>query len=165
MNTVIRRLHRQNPNEKEITGAHALANNTIANYIIAHGGASLEQEEVNIDGKKFNVLGYKINDMDKTLASIKALMIKVQELKSTGDGQGARKLIDTYGRYVRDLNQIKIVQENTDFVNQGLKATARVYPRYTLVEKDGKVVDVKTSWPSGIVEQWREFKQLELSKK
>ena len=161
--TGLRRLLSQNINEKEITGAHALANVTIMHYLCDGGGLALIQEEVVVDNTTHHVLGFKIENMQQVLSDIKKLMILVQTIKSTGDGIACDQLITTYGRYVRNSEHVAILQANHKMVVGELKVSARIYPRFVPVyDHTGYMVDINATWPTNIVEQWQEFRRLEL---
>jgi hypothetical protein len=161
----LRRLLAQQKGNKEISGAHARANTTIMNYLCDGGGLSLDQEEVEVDKKTYQVLGFSIKDRKQVLHNIKELMIRVQTIKSTGDGLDCENLINTYGRYVRNLNHIDIMQDNRAAIIGNLKATARIYPRLKpLYDKHHKkIIDVSASWPDSFVEQQTEYRKQELS--
>lgn len=163
--TGLRRLLSQDITQKEIMGAHALANMTIMNYLCDGGGLQLTQEEVVIDGKAYQVLGFEVANMQKILSDIKDLMIQVQTIKSTGDGIACDKLISTYGRYVRNVEHVAILQANQKTMVGDLKVSARIYPRFEPVYDDisQSIVDIAATWPTGILEQWFEFRRLELS--
>ena len=103
--------------------------------------------------------------MQKILSDIKDLMIQVQTIKSTGDGVACDKLINTYGRYVRNVEHIAILQANQKTMVGDLKVSARIYPCFMPVydEVNESMVDIAATWPTDIVEQWFEFRRLELS--
>jgi dipeptidyl-peptidase-3 len=164
--TGLRRLLSQDIEQTEIMGAHALANMTIMNYLCDGGGLQLVQEEVMVDGNVYQVLGFRIIDMQKTLADIKDLMIQVQTIKSTGDGVACDKLINTYGRYVRNVEHVALLKANQKTMVGDLKVSARIYPRFVPVYDDtnGSIVDIAATWPNDIVEQWFEFRRLEMSR-
>jgi dipeptidyl-peptidase III len=163
--TGLRRLISHDSAQQEIMGAHALANMTIMNYLCDGGGLQLVQEEVIIDGQTHHVLGFRIADMQQILLDIKDLMIQVQTIKSTGDGVAGDKLINTYGRYVRNVEHVTILQANQKTMVGDLKVSARIYPRFMPVYDDANssIVDIAATWPKDIVEQWFEFRRLELS--
>jgi len=163
--TGLRRLLSQDIEQKEIMGAHALANMTIMNYLCDGGGLQLVQEEVIIDSQTHQVLGFRIADMQQILSDIKDLMIQVQTIKSTGDGVAGDKLINTYGRYVRNVEHIAILKANQKTMVGDLKVSARVYPRFVPVYDDTNesITDIAATWPKDIVEQWFEFRHLESS--
>lgn len=164
-NTGLRRLLSQDSTQNEIMGAHALANMTIMNYLCDGGGLQLVQEEVVVDSKAHQVLGFRVSDIQKILSDIKNLMIQVQTIKSTGDGVACDNLINTYGRYVRNVEHIAILQENQKTMVGDLKVSARIYPRFVPVydEVNNAIIDTAATWPADIVEQWFEFRRLELS--
>ncbi|HLJ31586.1 MAG TPA: hypothetical protein VKU36_04065 [Candidatus Babeliales bacterium] len=163
--TGLRRLISHDSAQQEIMGAHALANMTIMNYLCDGGGLQLVQEEVIIDGQTHHVLGFRVVDMQQILSDIKDLMIQVQTIKSTGDGVAGDKLINTYGRYVRNVEHVTILQANQKTMVGDLKVSARIYPRFMPVYDDANssIVDIAATWPKDIVEQWFEFRRLELS--
>lgn len=163
--TGLRRLLSHDAQMIEITGAHALANMTIMNYLCDGGGLVLVQEEVTIEDKVHQVLGFRIQDMQRVLADIKDLMIQVQTIKSTGDGFACDQLINQYGRYVRNAEHVTLLQANQKAVVGDLKVSARIYPRFVPVydHVGTTIVDVDATWPADIVEQWSEFRRLELS--
>jgi hypothetical protein len=142
-----------------------LANMTIMNYLCDGGGLQLVQEEVIIDDQTHHVLGFRIADMQQILLDIRDLMIQVQTIKSTGDGVAGDKLINTYGRYVRNVEHVTILQVNQKTMVGDLKVSARIYPRFMPIYDDANssIVDIAATWPKDIVEQWFEFRQLELS--
>ena len=164
--TGLRRLKLQPDQIKEISGAHAQANVTILYYLIDGGGLELVQEEIEIENTKFSVLGFSITDLEAVLKSITNLTILVQTIKSTADGQEVKNLIDTYGRYVRNSNHIKLLNHNWKKIVGDLKVTARVFPRFIPIveEKSKEVVDILAAWPSTIIEQYVEYSTLALSK-
>jgi dipeptidyl-peptidase-3 len=163
--TGLRRLLSQDIEQKEIMGAHALANMVIMNYLCDSGGLQLVQEEVVVDGITHQVLGFRIANIEKVLVDIKDLMIQVQTIKSTGDGAACDKLINTYGRYVRNAEHVRILQANQKTMVGDLKVSARIYPRFVPVydETNESIIDIAATWPADIVEQWFEFRRLEMS--
>ncbi len=161
--TGLRRFLSQNIQEKEITGAHALANVTIMHYLCDGGGLALIQEEVMVDDITHQVLGFRIENIQQVLSDIKKLMILVQTITSTGDGIACEQLITTYGRYIRNSEHVAILQANQKAVVGDLKVSARIYPRFVPVyDHTGYMIDIDATWPTNIVEQWQEFRRLEL---
>ena len=163
--TGLRRLLSHDMQEKEITGAHALANMTIMNYLCDGGGLELVQEDVTVNDKVHQVLGFHMQDRQKVLSDIKDLMIQVQTIKSTGDGVACDQLINTYGRYVRNVEHVALLQANQKAIVGNLKVSARIYPCFTpIYDQTGmNIVDIDATWPADIVEQWSEFRRLEFS--
>lgn len=163
--TGLSRLLVQQKGTREISGAHARANTTIMNYLCDGGGLSLDQEEIEIDNVPHQVLGFSIKDREKVLSDIRNLMIRVQAIKSTGNGTDCENLINTYGRYVRDLKHIDIIQDNRAKIMGDLKVSTRIYPKlkpcYDKHHK--KIVDVSASWPESFIEQQAEYRKQELS--
>jgi dipeptidyl-peptidase-3 len=163
--TGLRRYLSHDPHAKEIAGAHSLANVTIMNYLCDGGGLELVQEAVVIDNKTYQVLGFHIRDMQKVLVDIENLMIQVQTIKSTGDGVACDQLINQYGRYVRNPEHVAILQANQKAIVGDLKVSARIYPSFKPVYDNtgAYIVDIHATWPADIVEQWLEFRRLELT--
>ncbi len=163
--TGLRRLLSHDVQEKEITGAHALANMTIMNYLCDGGGLVLVQEDVIMNDTVHHVLGFSIHNFQQVLSDIKELMIQVQTIKSTGNGVACDQLITQYGRHVRNLDHVTILQANQKTVVGDLKVSARIYPHFKPMydEATMTIVDIDATWPADIVEQWREFRRLELS--
>ncbi len=59
------RLRSQADNAQEVAGAHAQANMTIMNYMIARGAISLQQEELTNEYGSFTVLDVRILDIER----------------------------------------------------------------------------------------------------
>jgi dipeptidyl-peptidase III len=159
----LRRLISQSEHAKEVSGDHARANTTILRYLLASGAIEIINEEVSIDEKAHTVLDVKLLDRDKAIATIEELANLVQEIKSTGDGQRAKWLIDTYGK-VLDPKQLKIMQENMKAVVGDAKMSATIYPIYTpLYNEHDEFVDIQSEWPSSFTEACQIYKKLALS--
>ena len=79
------------------------------------------------------------------------MLREVQRIKSEGDYEAGKALVERYAvqvdpqlhREVRDRYYALGIEPYGGFVN----------PEFELVEKDGKVVDVKISYPANYVEQ------------
>lgn len=163
--TGLRRLLAQPEGKNEIIGAHAQANSTIMNYLLDGGGLQLVEELLELDGEQHSVLGFRITDRAKVLKSITDLAIEVQRIKSTADGLDAKKLLDTYGRYVRDPRHVEILQSNQKKVVGDLKASARIFPRFIpVLDGNNAIADVRAEWPANIVEQNLEHAKLAMKK-
>lgn len=164
-NTGLKRIIQQSDDATEISGDHARANCTIMNYLIAQNALALNKETINFDNKEYTVLGLSLVNAQKATQAITHLMQEVQRIKSTGDGQGAQALIDTYGRPL-NLEYLKILKNNEKTVTGDLKARVYIAPHFTKITNDqGDVIDVQAEWPRNIFEQFKTYGLLELSKK
>jgi dipeptidyl-peptidase-3 len=118
---------------------------TIARWVIANGeGAELRKR----DGKTYVV----ITDYAKLRESFGKLLREVQRIKSTGDFEAGKALIETYGvkvdpelhREVLDRYASLHIAPYKGFVN----------PRYTpVLDSEGNIIDVKISYDEGYVDQ------------
>ena len=161
----LNRLLYQPDNAMQMSGDHARAFTTILNWITDHGGIGLVEEQKTINGKTHTVIGIKVLDIAHAKNAIKELAILVQAIKSTGDGLGAKQLIDTYGKPIRHPKHIKIIKSNQQAVIGNLKISASLFPHFEpVVDKDGSIVDINAAWPKDIVEQNKEWKRLALSR-
>ena len=79
------------------------------------------------------------------------MLYEIQRIKSEGDFEAGRELIEKYAvkidpelhKEVLERYATLNIQPYSGFIN----------PIYTLVEEDGKVVDVKIEYPDNYIEQ------------
>ena len=149
----------------EIFGDHARANMTILNYLVEHGGIELVEEEITVNEIKSTILDIRVTNLEKAIKNIKKLAILVQTIRPTGDGQSAALLIDTYGKKIPGPTYIKIMKENLKTVAGDLKATLFLYPTFQpIIDDEENIIDIQTSWPRNIVDQYRQLRELTYSK-
>lgn len=119
----------------------------IAEWCYERGKADKVIELVKENGKTYVV----VNDFEKLRGLFGELLREVQRIKSEGDYEAGKELVERYG-----------VQVDPTLHNEVLERYAAlniepyggfVNPEYELVEQDGKVVDVKISYPANYVEQ------------
>lgn len=147
MNGAMTQLTRIEPG-KDIEQAHMRNRAIISNWAIEHGKEDGVVELKQRDGKTFVV----INDYAKLRTLFGTLLAEIQRIKSEGDYEAGKKMVETYG-----------VKIDPTFHNEILTRYAAlnlapyrgfVNPTYTLVtDKDGKVTDVTISYDEDYVTQ------------
>ena len=156
------RLISQQDDAREVAGDHAKANTTIMNYLVDQGGVGFKQEEITIDGQSHTVLSTEVVDLEKAYASVEELAILVQTIRSTGDGEGARQLIETYGKPIRHPEHLEIMKKNMKSCIGEIKVKGSIYPDFHPIidESSGDILDVQAKWPINIVEQNMRYREL-----
>jgi hypothetical protein len=151
--TGLNRLLQLSDNATEITGAHAQANSVIMNYLIDNGGLTLAEEPITIDDKEFVVLGLTFKDFAKTRQLIKELLLEVQRIKSTADGQAVTRLFETYGTKIRNKDHIRYLQACREHLVGKVKASVTIYPVFEpVVDPVGQVIDCTATWPQNFLD-------------
>ena len=153
------RLYHQKEDATEVSGTYPQMSGTIFNYLLDHGGLEVVEEVRTVDGEDFTILSIQITDRNLVIRNIKELMVKVQTIKATGDGQGARKLLERYGKRLRSPAYISHMKKRINKVRGKIRLSASLYPDYTPIVKGGKVVDVRALWPVGILSQIRKHQE------
>jgi dipeptidyl-peptidase-3 len=123
----------------------------IAEWCYEKGKKQNVIEWVKKDGKSYIV----VNDFDALRKLFGELLFEVQRIKSTGDYEAGRKLVEDYAVKI-DYDLHKEVLER--YGKLGIEPyNGFVNPDYELVEKDGKVVDVKLVYKYNYTEQMMEY--------
>jgi dipeptidyl-peptidase-3 len=132
---------------KTIEQAHMRGRALVAYWCYEKGKAenviSLETK----DGKRYVV----INDYEKLRGLFGELLKEIQRITSEGDYEVARDLVETYG--------VQIDQElHKEVLDRYSKLNLAPYggfmnPVYTPIVEDGKIVDVKVSYPDNYIMQ------------
>jgi len=133
---------------KNLEESHMRNRQLIALWAYEHGKAENVIERKTRDGKTFFV----INNYEKLRALFGQLLRKVQRIKSEGDYQAARQLIESYGVKVDPaLHQEVLKRWETlgiapfsGFINPQLEA---------LTDADGTITDVRISYPDDFAQQ------------
>jgi len=115
-------------------------------------------------GKKDNVVEFvkkdgktyvQINDYNKLRTLFGELLREIQRIKSEGDFNAGKNLVETYG--------VKVNQElHKEVLERYGKLNVKAYkgfiqPRLVPVMKDGKIKDVKIEYPESFYEQMMEY--------
>ena len=120
----------------------------IATWVLEKGAADNVVELIKRDGKTFVV----INDYQKLRALFGQLLAEIQRIKSTGDFEAGKYLVEKYA--------VKVNQDiHTEVLSRYKTLNLAPYrgfvnPVYTLfTDANGKVTDVKLEYNEGYAEQ------------
>lgn len=147
MNGLMTQLTRIEPG-KDIEEAHMRNRHLITQWAYEKGKADNVIEYVKRDGKTY----LKINDYQKLRTLFGQLLAEIQRVKSEGDYEGGKMLVETYGvKFDPELHK--------EILSRYAKLNIAPYkgfvnPIYTAVrDKNGNITDVKISYGEGYAEQ------------
>ena len=147
LNGLMTQLTRIEPG-KDIEEAHMRNRKLISEWAYEHGKADNVIEYVKKDGKTY----IKINDYEKLRSLFGSLLGEIQRIKSEGDYEAGRQLVETYAvkvdpaihKEVLDRYEALNIAPYKGFVN----------PVYTLVtDNNGEITDVKVSYDENYIDQ------------
>ena len=127
---------------KNIEQAHMRNRQLISKWCMEKGRNENVIERISVDGKTF----FRINDFDKLRSLFGELLKEVQRIKSEGDYEAGKKLVENYG--------VKVDQKLHDEVLERYKKlnmspfSGFLNPDYQLIEKDGEIIDIEISYPN-----------------
>jgi dipeptidyl-peptidase-3 len=132
---------------KNVEESHMRNRKLIAEWCYEHGKAENVIEWVKKNGKTYVV----VNDFERLRELFGEMLYEVQRIKSEGDFEAGKALVEKYAVKI-DPELHKEVLER--YASLNIKPySGFINPIYTLVEKDGKVVDVKIEYPMSYIEQ------------
>ena len=132
----------------DIEESHMRNRQLIAKWCLENGAADNVISIEKIDGKSF----VKINDYDKLRKLFGKLLAEVQRIKSEGDYEAGKELVEKYAVKV-DIELHKEVLDRYKKLNLA-PYKGFVNPKYTLVEdENGNVTDVTVSYNEEYDEQ------------
>jgi len=147
MNGAMTQLTRIQPG-KQIEQAHMRNRATISNWVIEQGKADKVVELKERDGKTYVV----VNDYDKLRALFGQLLAELQRIKSEGDFEAGKNLVETYGVKVNPVLHKEVLSRYEALNLAPYKGF--VNPVYKLVtDENGKVTDVTISYEENYVDQ------------
>ena len=132
---------------KNVEESHMRNRKLIAEWCYEHGKAENVIEWVVENGKRYVV----VNDFERLRTLFGEMLYEVQRIKSEGDFEAGRDLVERYAVKI-DPELHKEVLERYATLNIQPYA-GFINPIYTLVEEDGRVVDVKIEYPDNYIEQ------------
>ena len=146
LNGLMTQLARIEPG-KNVEESHMRNRKLIAEGVYERGKADNVIEWVKQDGKTYVV----VNDFEKLRSLFGELLCEMQRIKSEGDYEAGRDLVERYGVKVDPTLHAEVRER---YAALGIEPYGGfVNPEYELVEQDGKIVDVKISYPNNYVEQ------------
>jgi dipeptidyl-peptidase-3 len=136
---------------KNIEQAHMRNRQLISKWCYEKGKAQNVIERKQRDGKTYFV----VNDYEQLRNLFGELLGEVQRIKSEGDYQAGKSLVETYA--------VKIEPElHKEVLERYAKLKLAPYggfmnPVFEPIEKDGKIVDIRISYPEDYVEQMQYY--------
>ncbi len=147
MNGLMTQLVRIEPGNN-VEEAHMRNRQLIARWVYEKGAADKVVEMVKKEGKTYVV----INDYPKLRTLFGELLAEVQRIKSTGDYEQARSLVENYAVKVDPALHTEVLERYQKLNLSPYKGF--VNPRYEAVRDNaGKLTDVKVSYEEGFAEQ------------
>ncbi|HRR62942.1 MAG TPA: dihydrofolate reductase, partial [Paludibacteraceae bacterium] len=147
MNGLLTQLTRIQPG-KNIEEAHMRNRQLIANWVYQKGLPEKVVELKKRNGKTFVV----VNNYEKLRSLFGMLLAEVQRVKSTGDYKAAKNLVENYGVKVDPVLHQEILERYKKLNLAPYKGF--VNPVYIpVIDKKGKITDVKISYDEDFVEQ------------
>jgi dipeptidyl-peptidase-3 len=147
MNGLMTQLVRIQPGN-DIEEAHMRNRALIAHWVYEKGAPDKVVELVKKEGKTY----VRINDYPKLRQLFGTLLAEIQRIKSTGDYDAARSLVETYAVKVDPVLHAEVLERYEKLHLAPYKGF--VNPKYTLVkDADGEITDVQVSYDEGYAEQ------------
>jgi dipeptidyl-peptidase-3 len=146
LNGLMTQLMRIEPG-KDIEEAHMRNRKLIAEWCLEHGAADKVIELVKIDGKTY----VKINDYAKLRTLFGELLGEIQRIRSTGDYEAGRDLVEKYAVKVDPAIHNEVLERYSHLSIAPYKGF--VNPVYTPVLKNGEIVDINISYDEDYINQ------------
>jgi len=152
-NGLMLQLRRLNEGEN-IEQAHMRNRQTVTSWVLEKGMEDVENkviERITENGKTYFV----INDYQKLRSLFGELLREVQRIKSQGDFEAAKALIETYGVKVNQdmLKEVKQRYSTLDYSPY----SGFIQPKLIPVMKGDNIVDVTVEYPDDFVAQMMEY--------
>lgn len=131
-----------------IEEAHMRNRQMVAGWAYERGQKENVIEKVIQDGKTY----YRINDYQKLRVIFGELLREIQRIKSEGDFQAGKDLIENYGVQVDPTLHAEVLERVAKLNNAPYGGF--VNPSYELVkDADGNITDVKVNYPKDFTKQ------------
>jgi len=135
----------------QIEEAHMRNRQMIASWVYEKGKTENVIEKKQKDGKTYFV----INDYGKLRILFGELLKELQRIKSEGDYNAGKNLIENYGVKVDQALHKEVLER---YNKVGIAPYAGfIQPKLIPVMKDGKITDVKVEYPYDFVQQMLDF--------
>ena len=145
-------LRRLQPGEV-IEESHMRNRAMVARWAYENGKPDNVIEKVVQDGKTY----YRINDYDQLRELFGQLLREVQRIKSQGDYQAGRDLIENYGVQVDAELHAEVLERSA-----ALKSAPYggfINPRLVPIMEGGAVIDVRLEYPADFTEQMLNYSE------
>lgn len=134
---------------KNIEEAHMRNRQLIAQWCFEKGKSERIIERVNKNAKTY----FLINDFGKLRQLFGELLKEVQRIKSEGDYEAGKLLVETYGVKVDQTLHNEVLER---FKKLNLAPYAGfINPVYIPVEQNGEIIDIKITYPTDYIGQMR----------
>ena len=132
----------------DIEEAHMRNRQLVAAWAMEKGASENVIEMVNINGKSY----FKINDYDKLRALFGDLLREIQRIKSEGDFEAGKKLVESYGVKVNQELHKEVLQRNSQF--KSAPYSGFINPVLVpVVDVDGNIIDIEVQQPESFSAQ------------
>ncbi len=149
-NGLMLQLRRIEPGEN-IEQAHMRNRQTVASWVYEKGKAENVIEKIQENGKTYFV----VNDYEKLRELFGELLREVQRIKSQGDFEAGKNLIETYGVKV---DQELLAEVKSRYEQMGTAPySGFIQPKLVPVMENDQIVDVTITYPEDFVEQMLEY--------
>ena len=136
---------------KDVEQAHMRNRKLISEWCYEHGKADNVIEKRVADGKTYIV----VNDFEKLRKLFGELLREVQRIKSEGDYEAGKALVETYGIKVDQKLHTEVLERYAGLNIEPYSGF--VNPKYSPVMENGKIIDIKISYEADYTEQMLEY--------
>lgn len=150
MNGLMTQLTRLKPGE-QLQEAHMRNRQLVARWAYEHGKSDNVVEFVTKNEKTY----VQINDYNKLRDLFGQLLREIQRIKSEGDYNGGRNLVETYGVKVDPRLHNEVLERYAKLNVKPYRGF--IQPRLISVMIGGKITDVKVEYPQSFYEQMMEY--------
>jgi len=131
--------------------AHMRNRQLVAKWVYEHGAKDSVIEKKTRDGKTYMV----INNYPKLRVLFGKLLREIQRIKSEGDYEAGKNLVENYGVKVNVALQKEVIARYKKL--NIAPYSGFIQPKLTPVKKDGKIMNVKISYPDDFTKQMMGF--------
>ncbi len=150
MNGLMLQLYRIKPGDN-LEEAHMRNRQLIAGWAFEHGSKDKVIERVTREGKTY----FKINDYERLRGLFGELLREIQRIKSEGDFQAGKNLVENYGVKV-DQALLEEVHKRYEPLNIA-PYMGFIQPRLVPVMAGETIQDVRVEYPSDFIDQMLEY--------
>ncbi len=136
----------------DIEEAHMRNRQLVAAWVMEKGASDKVIEKVKKDGKTY----FKINDYEKLRELFGALLKEIQRIKSEGDFESGKSLVETYGVKVDQEIHKEILERNSQFKSAPYSGFINPVLSPKLDEND-EIIDVEVMQPESFAAQMLQY--------